>query len=244
MEAEKQAFWEEQQNLVKKYEDMLASQRIQHKEIEVRAEELERQLDRSRQEEQILRAELEDAHRQTEEVSRKLAELDKTQAMFTANSREEQLEQELRRLKRQAQKGGNTDETQALKKELMEYVRFILKLLPGPPANMMEGFNPKSPGGGRALPPLKASSPYSMTSFLSDRSPPGGRAWGPEGGSSPQLLDWTTGTREEESNFQIGAAQQIPARPTEPASGPTDGRPRRPTSRRSGSDAGGLGTSS
>merc|ERR1719198_1656229 len=117
----------------------------QQQEYEVKAEELSRQLERSRQDAELLRQEAQEARRATEEAQKKLAEADRGQSVFASNAREEHLEQEIRKLRRQAAKGGNTDETQALKKELMDYVRFILKLLPPQPASLPSPMKVGSP---------------------------------------------------------------------------------------------------
>lgn len=235
LEREKQAALDEQHGLVGRYEDLLKLQERQQVEYQVKAEELERQLDQSRQESELLKEELQEANKHTEEISKKLAEMDKTQTMFASNTREEQLEAELRRLKRQAAKSGlkaeAEDEVEALKKEMMEYVHFILKLLP------VSG-SPGSPKSASMLPGMKNTtcigSLNSTKGWNREKPTPAGMIGSNFGFSEGLVLPDCQGASVPSRHFRAGAAELFsPVRPTEPASFSSPSGPRRPTSRRS-----------
>lgn len=151
----------------KKYQGLLDFQGRQCREVEVRVDGLEMQLAEVNLEASSLQEERDEVHRTEMELERKLAEVnDANSRMFEGgiNTREEQLEAEVRKMKKLLN-SRSTNEADALKKELMQYVALAVKLMPQP--------NTSTRLPSPDTPPTRLPSPSSRGSPCTPSSSPG-----------------------------------------------------------------------
>mmetsp|Transcript_49915 Transcript_49915/g.143713 ORF Transcript_49915/g.143713 Transcript_49915/m.143713 type:complete len:413 (-) Transcript_49915:82-1320(-) len=97
--------------------------------LQSRCEHLETQLAASQRSERSLRETSDRLRKEGEELRKRVTELEASDELQRKNAAIEALEQELKRSKKQMQEK-NKAESEALRKELMDYVRFIVNILP------------------------------------------------------------------------------------------------------------------
>lgn len=140
VELEKKAIEREKREMIEKYEGLVEDQKRSRREAEERADELEHQLADVRAQVRRLESERDEVLRKEAELKQKLVEVDTNKGLLDGctTSREEQLEIELRKMRKLAH-ARTTNDADALKQELDEYARFVVKLIPNAAALAQRG---------------------------------------------------------------------------------------------------------
>lgn len=128
-EAEKKACREELKKMTVEWEKKIKQAEMENNELQVRTTALEEALTEKKSECERLRKQVSELTGTMEQLRARLLEVERADELLKRNSQIEALEAELKRTKKMMHERAHA-EADALRRELMEYVKFIVHILP------------------------------------------------------------------------------------------------------------------